>query len=510
MGNQINHWIDQRLPGDIKVSQIQAWVRTDSSWELYYFHVTTNLVDEFIIDNKNEPIYIVSKNTSVEAVPGVIPEEELSRESPAHMEIECIGESDYRTERKSEFRIERSYSSDTDQFAARHSALRVEWWIDEEDRPDCPTGIENQVHSYLKEQCKIDLAPKLDYRGNFIIVLEDKRIRFRSTESPEIKIVEEIFDQDLDIVLEWQEYGDTIWSESFSANQIQNSDDVSDDGSMIIKTIVGDQEYRIAASEFYRTNSVLKPGASDVRIKIVQDGITLDQNDYPLIRVIDSNIQLEGSEEESGPPKLHHQSPTDRPGTSFATGEHIWDSRRLSHGSQNENRGWCTNANEVTVTDALSTIQAEIGSIVKIVDPYMSDDEIIDFIDSIDGNVNVWVITSEPVDTSSLDNQLEHWNAPDRKVEILRVIDSNGASKQTPLHDRFLLTDGQYGQASGWTLGTSFNSLDLNTSIISEIPLRLVNQLDIEFNSWWYEPIEERHSSNNCRKTFKNNSEYIK
>jgi len=508
MQNQIEQWIDQRVPDDALVSHIQVWIETDSSWDLYYSHVTTNVVDEFTIDPDDEPIYIVGRNTPVSDVLYLIPEEQLSRTEPATMEIECLGDPSYSSQRETEYRLERAYSGQVDAFGAERSSVRVEWWIDESDRPKSSAEIEATIHQHLLEQCDLDLSSHLDYRGNLIVVLEDKRIKFRPTESPEIEIDEALFFDDLDIILQWQEYGDTIWSDSLGADQFKVRNQSTKSGELAITMIVGDDEYTVSANEFYQPDTVLSPGASEVCIKIVHDGVTLDWNEYPLIRIISGNVQLGISGDESGPPKLYHKSPTDQPGTSFTTGEHIWDTRRLAFGTRTGNRGWCTSNDEITVESALSTIKSEFGSVVKIVDPYIAEDRIIELVDSIEKSTDMWIITSQPIDGATLTTKLQQWNTTDRKVELLRVMDANGSSKKSPLHDRMILTDGTNGHPQAWVLGTSFNSLDLNTSVITEVPLRVTNQLDIEFNSWWYEPIEERYSSTNCRKEFQEHADY--
>ncbi|EMA10253.1 hypothetical protein C437_03866 [Haloarcula vallismortis ATCC 29715] len=188
---------------------------------------------------------------------------------------------------------------------------------------------------------------------------------------------------------------------------------------------------------------------------------------------------------------------------SMIVGRHIWDERRIEFGSQQTSRGWCTDADELTVAQALTSIQTEFGPVVKVVDPYLDDDHIIDFIEEIEEDTEVWGITTEPIDTQQLTTKLQSWEAAGRQIEFLRLLDDDGSPSGTPLHDRFILTNGD--RLRGWVLGTSFNSLETNVSVISELPQRVVNELDRAFNAWWYEPVDDQRGTN-CRKSYEGTS----
>jgi hypothetical protein len=82
-------------------------------------------------------------------------------------------------------------------------------------------------------------------------------------------------------------------------------------------------------------------------------------------------------------------------------------------------------------------------------------------------------------------------------------MDQDGGPKLTPLHDRFIVTE----NSRSWILGTSFNSLDTNVSIISELPMRVTQALDRQFNRWWTDPVEQKDGSQDCNKSHNGTSQ---
>lgn len=132
-----------------------------------------------------------------------------------------------------------------------------------------------------------------------------------------------------------------------------------------------------------------------------------------------------------------------------------------------------------------------------MVDPYLDVDGLTDFVDSLDSDIDVWFITSVLRNASQLESELTRYKNQGQTVEILRIMDQNGGPKLTPLHDRFIITE----KSRSWILGTSFNSLDTNVSIISELPMRVTQTLDRQFNRWWTEPVEQKDERQNCNKS---------
>jgi len=51
---------------------------------------------------------------------------------------------------------------------------------------------------------------------------------------------------------------------------------------------------------------------------------------------------------------------------------------------------------------------------------------------------------------------------------------------KTPLHDRYIVT-----QDAGWILGSSFNSLASNHSLIAELTPADAKRLEEQFSDWW-------------------------
>jgi hypothetical protein len=508
MTTQIQQWIEDRLKSDPMLSYLQVWVSTADGWEHYFSLLTTCSIPEEEIRDQQDRYYVVCETRPVDIVDGYLPSEETSLSSPAQITETALGDVEYQSSRRGDLRIERTYSGDQKQWGTDRSAIRVEGWVEESDVPTCSTEVRNEVHSAINEFSDIDLDKHPDYRGNLLLVLEDQRMKLTANDTPRLEIDSDLMSTNsLFVTAEWREYGDTIWSQSTEFDELQefshNESEPPDPSSEIPLTVcTSDEEFTIDLTNTCQLKP-LTPGASEVRISLVKDGITIDWTELPLMRIITMNIQIGGSEaersSESGPPALHYDAPTDQPGMSMVVGRHIWDERRIEFGSQQTSRGWCTDADELTVAQALTSIQREFGSVVKIVDPYLDDEHIIEFMQDIDADTEVWGITTEPIDSQQLSTKFQSWEAAGRQIEFLRLLDADGSPSGTPLHDRFVLTSGD--RLRGWVLGTSFNSLETNVSIISELPQRVVNELDRAFNEWWYDPVDDQRGTN-CRKSF--------
>lgn len=508
MTTQIQQWIQERLKSDSVLSYLQVWVNTADSWEHYFSLLTTCSIPEKEIRGQQDRYYVVCETNSLDIVDGYLPLEETSLSTPARITETALGDVEYQSSRGGDIRIERSYSGDQDQWGTDRSAIRVEGWVEEPDVPTCPTEVRNELHGVINVLSDIDLDKHPDYRGNLLLVLEDQRVKLTANDTPRLEIDTDVMGtESLFVTAEWREYGDPIWSQSVAFDTLQqfthDGRETQNPSSEIPLTVsTSDEEFTIDLAGTCEIDP-LTTGASEVRISLVEDGITIDWTELPLMRIIRMNVQIGSSEaemeSESGPPALYYDTPTDQPGMSMVEGRHIWDERRIEFGSQQTSRGWCTNADELTVAQALTSIQREFGSVVKLVDPYLDDEHLIEFIEDIDEDTEVWGITTEPIDSEQLLTRLQSWEAAGRQIELLRLLDADGSPSGTPLHDRFVLTSGDH--LRGWVLGTSFNSLETNVSIISELPQRVVNELDRAFNEWWYEPVDDQRGTS-CRKSF--------
>jgi len=512
MANQVQQWIEERVKSNSMLSYLQAWVSTEGGWEHYFSVLTTCSMPEETILDQQDRYYVVCETRPLNAVHDYLPPEETSLSRPAQITETALGDVEYQSSRRGDIRIERTYSGYQNRWGTDRSALRVEGWVEESSVPTCSTEVQNELHKEINELSDIDLDKHPDYRGNILLILEDQRIKLTADDTPQLEIDSALLStESLFVTAEWREYGDSIWSQSTHFDELQQlsqdeGESPNPSSEIPLEVSTSDEEFTVDLADTGDLE-LLTPGASEVRISLVKDGITIDWAELPLMRIITTNIQIRGSESEreseSGPPALHYDAPTDQPGISMVVGRHIWDERRIEFGSQETSRGWCTDADELTVAQALTSIQSEFGPVVKVVDPYLDDDHLIDFIEEIDEDTEVWGITTEPIDTQQLTTKLRSWEAAGRNIEFLRLLDDDGSPSGTPVHDRFILTNGD--RLRGWVLGTSFNSLETNVSVISELPQRVANELDRAFNAWWYEPVDDQRGTN-CRKSFEGTS----
>lgn len=512
MTNQVHHWLEERLNSDSMLSYLQAWVNTEDGWEQYFSLLTTSSIPEEEIRGQQDNYYVVCETRPLDLVDDYLTSQETSYTSPAQISETALSDVDYQSSRRGDIRIERTYSGDQNRWGTDRPALRVEWWVEESYAPTPSTEVKEELHREINTLTKINLDKHPDYCGNILIVLEDQRIKLTSDDTPQLEIDSSLLNtESLFVTAEWREYGDSIWSRSIQFDELQqlSHEERNPPNSSLgipLQVCTSDEEFTVDLADTGDLD-LLTPGASELRISLVEDGISIAWTELPLTRIITTNIQIgsseSGRESESGPPALHYDAPTDQPGMSMVVGRHIWDERRVEFGSQQTSRGWCTGADELTVAQALTSIQTEFGPVVKVVDPYLDDDHLIDFIEEIDEDSEVWGITTEPIDTQQLTTQLQSWENAGRQIEFLRLLDDDGSPSGTPLHDRFILTNG--GRLRGWVLGTSFNSLETNVSVISELPPRVVNELDRAFNKWWYEPVDDQRGTY-CRKSYEGTS----
>lgn len=496
MRENAENWVENRVQNDV-ASVLQVWANNEE-WQNYFTLATTNEIEEFEKDREGD-YYIVCRQGDPEMLLDFIPEGETLRSELATIELPALGEKCFSSSLQTDVRLERYFTDDGETWGASFPGIRFEHWVEENAIPNIEPSVREEIHQIVGGKVGVNLGRHPDYWGNIVITLEDQRAKIRRNSGHYVEIDTEIIDtSNSSLVFHWKEFGDTIWTESLSlesffANGNTDGGNTSSEAERSTFTIItGQEQYECE----YPT--VPQPGASGVTLSVVSDGETLDKQTLPLMRIIKSNIQIgETDDTQSGPPSFYHESPTDQSGITVTVGNHIWDDRRIAFGASSGMKGWCTDANEEVVAEAFSAIKNEIQSAVKIVDPYLGADDISDFVGQLDRDISVWVITSNLSNANTLTSKLQQYDQSGRKVEILRIMDSEGGPGSTPLHDRFILSNGP----RGWMLGTSFDTLGENVSVISELPFRIVNKLDHQFNSWWHNPVQEKDGSQTCRKS---------
>lgn len=291
---------------------------------------------------------------------------------------------------------------------------------------------------------------------------------------------------DIDVVQERREYGEVLSREIATPSASSNKERVE-------VTQGADTHLR-----YYESTS--PPGANEEVIKVVWKGDTVAESSYNVIRIVvnDMNILSPGGSDSQDvePPEIYPIHDISGHPT-LVIGEQVWDDRRLDFGT-GVSRGWTTDSDAQIVERAFDTLRSDLGDVVKIVDPYLGADDLIDFVEDLDSDQEVWFITSELRNQSKVEKKLRNFESSGRVVEILRIMDDDGGPGGTPLHDRFIVS----GQKRSWILGTSFNTLGANVSVISELPPRVTKSLDRQFNQWWTESVMQKSQSKKCNKQY--------
>lgn len=284
------------------------------------------------------------------------------------------------------------------------------------------------------------------------------------------------FANELEITLREEEYGQLLNEKSVDLN---GSDSIPE--STAIEFVRTEQRVpsRLAlkadSTQRYELPDVPSSGASDRILKITYDGILLDEYSMPLIRHINLNVNV-GPDFSSTPsaetPEVIFRD------SDYTVGRFSWDQRlALSGGSDQEN--WVVE-DESDYEEVMEVVHDSLSGTVKIVDPYLRPGELSELVAVAEQDVNMWVITA--LHTGDMQNRRRDFEGTvstarqdGKDLHISWVPNS-----PTPLHDRFLLSEGR-----SMTFGTSFNSLESNLTIVHEISEEKAEQLEKTFDYWW-------------------------
>jgi len=147
---------------------------------------------------------------------------------------------------------------------------------------------------------------------------------------------------------------------------------------------------------------------------------------------------------------------------------------------------WLTRADPEEVAKLLELLAAQALEYVKIVDPYAGVDLLTAFVARLPNNIGVRLITSRIDSKGAFLEKLRELRSHGYRIQVLRIHREEGPSG-TPLHDRFVVTRG-----AGWYLGTSFNSLAKNASLVAELTPADAAQLEAQFDGWWANDVRGR------------------
>ena len=216
-----------------------------------------------------------------------------------------------------------------------------------------------------------------------------------------------------------------------------------------VTLIQGDETQR------YRLPDSYAPSASDLTLRVSKDGVVIDEMSCPFIRganlQVDVNTPGQSMPDHEIPPQLLRHEGAHR----FVTGRRTWDDRLTDFGPVQKIRAWTTRGG---YNEALSDIISELLNAVKIIDPYFGPDQLTSIVTQFPEDIPVWIITALPdgeYDGSAFLNALSRLHRRGHTVRIKRIVDEDGRPTKTPIHDRFILTQG-----NAWLVGCSFNTIE--------------------------------------------------
>jgi hypothetical protein len=228
--------------------------------------------------------------------------------------------------------------------------------------------------------------------------------------------------------------------------------------------------------ERYRLPSIEAPGASDVILRVSQDGVLLDERRLPVMRHIGLDVTIGGSgSSESGqlePPTLYTEP-------SYAVGRQTWDTH-LSTGVSEERETWVVDDDD-DFDAVMEVILDSLTGTVKLSEPYLIPDFLEEFIQNGADDLDLWVALGHNEGYMSdfradFEDCVDLADSLGKDVHLLWV----PKDPASPLHDRFLLNE-----ETGLMIGTSFNSLDSNLTMVTEIGDDHAQELEQNFDHWW-------------------------
>lgn len=504
---------------------VSAYVHDDGEMTHYFTLITTRSIPEF----EHEPTSstkIECTHVPIDQSPFLVPNEREVESAGRELSVELTNGSTWEHSFRSDVRMLRRTSAEMSAWGSEFPALCFEHWAEGQYVPDASPSDKEAIAASLLDRSGIELEKYPDYAGNVLVVLEDRRVGFRYGESSEeliermqgdeevdeddllrfhdkwiVEVHENIRTEGLDITMHRTEFDALLRSEVVpltDANAVSREQAVTDAREANwpedqiyewVALIQGDETQR------YRLPDTYASSASDQTLRVSKDGIVLDEVSCPLMRQM--NLQLDvrspgqsTPDYETPPQLLRHEG-----GHRFVTGRRIWDDRLTDFGPVQEIRAWTTRGG---YNEALSDIISDLLNAVKIIDPYFGPDQLTDIVTQFPRDIPVWIITALPdeeYDESVFLTALSRLHRRGHTVRIKRIVDKEGRPTETPLHDRFILTQG-----NGWLVGCSFSTIESNFSVISELLTNAGEEVDRIFDRWWRNPVLQKDNRTECEK----------
>lgn len=501
----------ETLPNKDQCTVISSWYNQDGDWKHYFTLYTTQEYEEKRYSPTSKTKIIV-ETVSVDNILNSIPEDLSSGSASGKLEAGLDDEKAISFDFSSDIRMQYRTSQKMRSWGSSWPSLCFEHWIETDYDEEIISEDEEELLDILEQEYNIKLFENKEYVGNIIIAVENRSCRVVFNEGPEELldiwmaddetlsdnqlltlldswgiILDNIKRSAIDITLRREEFGNLLYEEeiSLSAEKIISEEKAielaKDDPLTTTLKITVDGE-----TERYKLDQIESPGASDELLKVSKNGKLLDEYSMPIVRQVETSISINPSTSNSGgrvlPPTLYSE-PT------VTSGKRNWD-KFVASGSKENFETWVVDDDE-DYDEVMDIIYKQLAGVVKISEPYLRPDKLEEFVQEGESDLDLWVVLGH--NSRHMKNMRSDFkdcvstaNSAGKDLHILWL----PGEESTPLHDRFIINE-----STGLTIGTSFNSLDSNITVVSKIPKTQSQQLETNFDYWWENKTFRRQNS---------------
>ncbi|WP_152420477.1 hypothetical protein [Halococcus thailandensis] len=487
------------------IFEVSAWKDKDGDYVNVFSIITTEQLEEEELEIDSGMQVIVSR-CSKEDLLNYIPEDfndsVYLKISPPHRA------SSSETRRTTDVRVTRRSSEDMLDWGSDFPALCFEYWPKGPTRKEWDPQELTPLTDVLSERYGIRLDRHHERLGNHLVVIEDRRAKVHHHESSEDGIVEQLHEDssvpteeslleladgwrvnlqqvskdEVDVVVRSEEYGDLLHEELLDfdeTNEVTNNEAAEFARNRNFNSVVAVTDG--TGTTRYRTPQYIAPGSSDQICTVRKNGLTLDQASVDIVRGFEFNVNVmtPGSTSEPEipvPTQIFAES-------DYKMGPPAWEEQITDFGPTIATNTWVIETDE-DYTDVLQELYSRFSSTVKIMDPYLRPDDLSMFIEEASPDAEFWILVGYRTnDMDSMRSDFEDCidEANDKGIEMsIRWVPGD---QSTPIHDRFVLTS-----EGGLSIGTSFNSLESNLSIMYELRNDDSRNIENNFDTWYSNP----------------------
>ena len=487
------------------VSAVTAWKEEEGAMEHVFSLITTKPMEEDRLEPEPS-MEIHVDSIGVDELLAYIPEE-MGSTVTLDIELEDLRLPD-RIRQDTDIRVTRRTSNQMSSWGSNGPALCFEHW------PKGPTSdspdpeVVNPLLEALSVEYGIELKNSPEKLGNYLVVIEDYRAMVHLHETSEPDLVTQLYEEEstlseeqlldlsdgwvieledvtreeVDIVSVSKEFDTLMYEEALDttpSNELTTEEaaELAEEKRFSTAVVVTDQN----GTTRYRQPSYTAPGASDLIFRVSKDGVVIDEDSVPIVRGVGFDINVMPQE----PPE---KSGVLAPSSIFSESEHhvgppVWQDRISDLGPTIVTNTWVVETSG-DYDEVMEEIHNRFSSTVKILDPYLLPDQLSEFVGEADTGAELWILIGHKqryLESFRSDFEDCVAEADEKGVDLhIRWVPGDNS---TPIHDRFVLSP-----EGGLSIGTSFNSLDSNLSVVYELDDKDAEALERNFDTWWANP----------------------